>query len=88
MAAAEHPGAKGKSPIVRDHKVLGGEPAIRGTRISVRSVVLAAREYGGPQGVRTAYPDLEPHVIEQALRFYDDHRNEIDQYIRENLADA
>src|SRR5439155_99665 len=53
-----------KSHIIRDPKVLGGEPSVRGTRISVRSIVLAAREYVGVPGVLTAYPHLNPAAVE------------------------
>lgn len=73
--------------ITRDPRVLGGEPTIRGTRIPVRSVVLASREYGAPDGVQQAYPQLAVADIQAALTFYDSHKAEIDRYISINLAD-
>jgi uncharacterized protein (DUF433 family) len=87
MATARQSSTPPTPYIVRDHGVLEGEPSVRNTCISVRSVVLAAREYGGEAGVRTAYPQLEPAAIEAALAYYEKHRGVIDRYIRENLAD-
>jgi uncharacterized protein (DUF433 family) len=73
--------------IGRDPSVLGGEPFVRGTRISVRSVVLAAQEYGGTDGALRAYPHLSRRAVEEALDYYDRHREAIDRYIEENAAD-
>jgi uncharacterized protein (DUF433 family) len=86
MAIPQRLTPRRKSYIIRHPKVLGGEPSVRGTRISVRSIVLAAREYGGVPGVLTAYPHLRPAAIEEALAYYEQHRAEIDEYIRENLS--
>ncbi len=71
--------------IVLNPRVLGGEPIVRGTRIPVRSIVLAAREYGGPDGVRDAYPQLSPDEVGEALAFYEANRTEIDRLILANL---
>ena len=71
--------------IVRNPQVLGGEPIVRGTRIPVRSVVLAWREYGGLDGVLDAYPQLTPADVRDALAFYDAHTAEIERYLRANL---
>lgn len=71
--------------IVRNPAVLGGEPIVRGTRIPVRSVVLASREYGGVAGVLEAYPQLTAADVRDALGFYEAHRAEIDELIRANL---
>lgn len=81
--ALPQPDAPGS--VVRNPRVLGGEPIVRGTRIPVRSIVLAAREYGGPEGVRDAYPQLKPADVREALAFYQLHRTEIDGFIRANL---
>jgi uncharacterized protein (DUF433 family) len=73
--------------IVRDPKVLGGEPIVRGTRIPVRSIVLAWREDEDAEGVLNAYPQLTPVDVQEALAFYDTHRVQIERYIRANLAE-
>lgn len=75
------------SRIVRNRRVLGGEPIVRGTRIPVRSIVLIAREYGGEAGVLDAYPQLALADVQDALGFYEDHRAEIERYIRANVAE-
>ena len=73
--------------VRRDDAILGGEPAIRGTRIPVRSVVLAARDYGGVDGALRAYPQLSRSAVQDVLRFYETHRAEIERYIDERNAD-
>ncbi len=73
--------------IVRNPRVLGGEPIVRETRIPVRSIVLAAREYESPDGVLDAYRQLSVADIREALAFYELRRPEIDRYIRANADD-
>ncbi len=73
--------------IARNPNVLGGEPIVRGTRIPVRSIVLAAREYGTLAAVVDAYPQLTPADVEEALAYYDAHAPEIDCFIRANLVE-
>jgi uncharacterized protein (DUF433 family) len=46
--------------------------------------VLASRDHDGPDGVREAYPHLTSADVEAAFRFYEAHRDEIDEYIRVN----
>ena len=74
-------------PIVRNPRVLGGEPIVRGTRISVRSVVLAAREYWAPEGVIRTYPQLSEADVHGALAYFETHRAEIERYVKANLDD-
>jgi uncharacterized protein (DUF433 family) len=76
------------SRIVRNPGVLGGEPIVRGTRISVRSVVLASREYGGSEGVLQAYSHLTLADVHDALAFCAAHNAEIDWYIQANLDES
>ena len=73
--------------IVRNPGILGGEPIVRGTRISVRSVVLASREYGATEGVIQAYPQLTAADVDSALTYYQAHRREIERYIQANVDD-
>lgn len=83
--AVQRPATGGR--IVRNPGILGGEPIVRGTRISVRSVVLASREYGAPEGVVQAYPQLTTADVDEALAYYAAHKAEIDRYIRANIDD-
>ena len=73
--------------IVRNPEILSGEPIIRGTRLAVRHIVLAEREFGGVSGVRIAYPHLSAADVNDALAFYQANRAEIDERIRVNLAE-
>lgn len=74
--------------VVREPRILGGEPTIKGTRVPVRSIVLAHRRYGDAERVRQAYPMLDRAAVEEALAFYTANREEIDQHIAENETDG
>lgn len=69
--------------VARNPKIQGGEPTVRGTRTTVRSVVLVARETGGLAGVLRDYPHLNAEDVADALAYYEQHREEIDGLIRE-----
>jgi len=70
--------------IVRNPRILFGEPIIEGTRIPVRSVVLYHYGYGNVEGVLQALPTLTAPDVETALRYYREHREEINRHIAEN----
>ena len=57
--------------------MLGGQPCIRGMRLTVRRVVEAVSAYRTWDAVLAEYPELEPEDIRQALEFaatnLDDH---------------
>lgn len=61
---------------------------MRGTRIAVRTIVVAYRGWADPDHILREYPQLERADIEDALAYYDAHRLEIDRYIRENLGEG
>jgi uncharacterized protein (DUF433 family) len=67
--------------IVRVPGVVGGEPVIKGTRVSVAAVVQYHRMYRDVERIREALPHLGREAIEEALAFYDAHRAEIDRSI-------
>lgn len=48
---------------------MGGQPCIRGMRITVRRVVELLAEYDDRAELLHDYPDLEPEDLRQALRF-------------------
>jgi uncharacterized protein (DUF433 family) len=70
--------------IVRNPRILSGEPTLEGTRIAVRTIVEADRHIGSIDEIVDAYPMLDHASVEAALAFYDAHRGEIDRYIAEN----
>jgi uncharacterized protein (DUF433 family) len=70
--------------IVRNPEIHGGEPTVAGTRISVRTIVVAWHFEPDIASLCEAYPTLTPAAIRAALAFYDANRAEIDRYIAEN----
>jgi uncharacterized protein (DUF433 family) len=70
--------------IVRNPRVQGGEPVIRGTRVPVRSIVIASEEYGGDLArVARAY-SVDVAAVQAALAYYELHRTEIDEIIEKH----
>lgn len=74
--------------IERVPGVVGGEPIIKGTGVSVRSIVILYSQYGSVARVLRAYPHVTRAAAEDALAYYDANREEIDRYIEENEAIA
>ncbi|HLH25954.1 MAG TPA: DUF433 domain-containing protein [Chloroflexota bacterium] len=73
--------------IVRNPRILSGEPIVEGTRVPVRAIVVAWHYEPDISRMLKAYPHLSPEAIKAALAYYADHRSEIDEYIRANDAD-
>lgn len=61
-----------------------GEPTIRGSAISVRTIVERTKLGDTPQEIKDGYPHLNLAQIHDALSYYYDHADEIDEYIRAN----
>ncbi len=74
--------------IVRRAGVCGGEPVIRGTRISVRFLATLIRGGATPEQIILAYPHLGLAQVYDALSYYFDHRQEIDREIEQNRLSA
>ena len=55
--------------ITSDPAVLGGQPTIRGMRLTVRRVVEALALHPNWEDLRREYPELEQEDIRQALEF-------------------
>jgi uncharacterized protein (DUF433 family) len=67
--------------IVRDPRVQGGEPTIRGTRVPVRSIALARDEDGlDPAEIAKEF-NVDIVAVEAALAYYEAHRPEIERII-------
>lgn len=67
--------------IVRDPRIHGGEPIIRGTRVPVRTVVLSLEDYSGdPQQLADDF-GLERAAVDAALAYYRSHKAEIDRIV-------
>ena len=48
---------------------MGGQPCIRGTRLTVRRVLEIIADYKNREEIRADYPDLEDEDIRQALLY-------------------
>lgn len=81
MATVTHP------YIVSDPQVCGGSPCLAGTRITVRTVVIASVLHGQTrEEVLQHYPHLTLAAIHDALSYYYDHREAIDREIAAHAA--
>ena len=70
--------------IVRVEGIRGGEPIIKGTGISVRTIVERTRLDDKPEQIVDDYPYLTLAQVYDALSYYHEHPQEIEQYIAEN----
>ena len=75
-----------KHPYIdRTAGVCGGEPVIRDTRFPVRSVVVHVLRFGMTvEELVREWPHLNPAQVYDALSYYYDHQEEIDDLIRQN----
>lgn len=76
--------AKGHPRIVRRPDISGGEPIIRGTRISVRHIVERMQAGQSVNDILAALPHLTATQVYDALSYYYDHQLEIDRLIEES----
>lgn len=70
--------------VTRNPEILGGEPIIVGTRISVRTIVGLWRLGTSPEAIPTQFPQLTLAQVFDALSFYLDNQSEINEYIERN----
>lgn len=70
--------------IVRNPRIQGGEPTIRGTRVPVRSIVIARDRYDGDLARVARSFTVDEAAVRAALAFYAANKAEIDQIIAEN----
>ena len=82
MAGPVHP------YIERRPGVVGGEPCISGTRLSVRIISNWHLMGNSPDEIAAMYPHINMAQIFDALSYYYDHRAEIEQYRAENDEDT
>ena len=73
------------SRIIRDPRIRGGEPVVRGTRVPVRAIVVAWAAEPDLATILDEYPRLTEADVTEALAYYDAHRDEMDERIRAQL---
>ncbi len=75
--------------ITSRSQVHGGEPVVRGTRVSVRSIVqYVLREGMAPETLVKEFPQLSLAAVYDTLSYYYDHRSQIDKLLREQTEAA
>ena len=74
--------------IVRDPRIHGGEPIVRGTRVPVRAVVVAWRAEPDMRSILDAYPRLAKADARDALEYYEERHAALDERVNAQLADA
>ncbi|MBI1745150.1 MAG: DUF433 domain-containing protein [Acidobacteria bacterium] len=70
--------------VIRREDILSGEPIIKGTRTPVRAIAEWWKFGATPDEILQNLPYLTLAQIFDALSYYTDHREEIEQYVREN----
>ncbi|MCT7961307.1 DUF433 domain-containing protein [Laspinema sp. D1] len=70
--------------VNRNPEILGGEPIITGTRTSVRAIVGLWRMGIMPEEILSHLPHLTLAQVFDALSFYLDNQEEINDYIEKN----
>lgn len=55
--------------ITIDPAVMNGQPCIKGTRLTIRRVLLALAQYSSHEEMRRDYPQLQEEDIHQALAY-------------------
>ena len=73
-----------QSHIVCRPDISGGEPLIRGTRISVRHIMERRQAGQSIEETLAALPHLTAAQVYAALSYYYDHQSQIDQLIEDN----
>lgn len=70
--------------IVSDDTMLDGEPIIKGTRTPVRAIVENWRLGLSPEEIVIHLPHLSLAQVFDALSYYSDHKDKINDYIEKN----
>lgn len=78
VTETEHP------HIVKNDRILSGEPIVKGTRTPVRTIVQTWRMGVAPEEIPEGLPHLSLAAVFDALSYYCDHREEIKSYIELN----
>jgi uncharacterized protein (DUF433 family) len=71
--------------ITSDPDVQGGAAVVRGTRTPVRAIAFYWRETGDKTRILQSYPQMTPRLLDEALRYYAEHRAEVDEELRTDV---
>ena len=76
--------ATGHRYIVTNLEILNGEPIIVNTRTPVRAIAEMWRNGTTPEEIASGLPHLTLAQVFDALSYYSDNQEEINQYIQSN----
>jgi uncharacterized protein (DUF433 family) len=62
--------------------IRGAAAVVRGTRLPVRAIAFYWRETGDKARIIKSFPQLTPETLDEAIRYYEDHRAAIDEELR------
>ena len=55
--------------ITRDPKICGGQPVMKGTRVTLRTVLASLAENASPQEILEDFPSLTKEHVQAAIAF-------------------
>ena len=58
-----------QSRMIRDPKICGGEPIIKGTRVTVRTVLASLAEGASPEEILKDFPSLQSEDLRAVIAF-------------------
>ena len=58
-----------QSVIVRDPKICGGQPVIRGTRVTLRTVLASLADGDTSEDIVRSFPSLKPSDVASVIAF-------------------
>ncbi len=70
--------------VVKDERILSGEPIVKGTRTPVRAIVELWRMGVAPEEVASHLPHLTQAQVFDALSCHSDHTEEINKHVERN----
>jgi uncharacterized protein (DUF433 family) len=70
--------------IIRNPQICGGVPIISGTRIAVYLIAIRIKNGDSAEDILRDYPHLTLAQIYDAISYYFDHREEVEQQVQEN----
>jgi uncharacterized protein (DUF433 family) len=73
--------------ITRNPRICGGSPRIRNSRITVRHIAEMLKEGDSVDVIAKTYPHLQLSSTYDAISYYLDHQQEIEQEIENNKID-
>ena len=56
---------------------------VRGSRVSLDSIVYGFNEGGSPETIRDNFPSLSVEQVRGAIEYYSAHRAEVDEYLEQ-----